>query len=323
MVREKENNENLPSVGVIIARFQIDELHDVHKEIIDFVYERHKKVIVLLGILGISPVPATKRDPLDFQTRLLMLQESYPDLIISYVKDMKYDEPWSKQVDSKIGDLIAPGHTVMLYGARDSFIPYYFGKYPVTELESDSYVSATIRREQISLQTLSSKDFRIGCIYTAQNQFDMPQTTVDAIIWKRNSDDTISVLLGRKDYETKFQFIGGFSTVNSDSFEEDAKREIWEEVGKIETSELKYFRSKKINDWRYRSQAVKIKTLVYHTEYLSGIITPGDDIVEAAWFNQSQLSREWRELVVENHADILVEFLEKNFKINMTQDLFR
>jgi bifunctional NMN adenylyltransferase/nudix hydrolase len=309
MVKEKESELSKLDVGVIIGRFQIDELHESHTALIDYVCNRHKKVIVLLGVIGITPVPATKQNPLDFETRRLMLHELYPNLIISYVKDMKYDDSWSKQVDSKVMDLLAPGQSVVLYGSKDSFIPYYSGNFPTIELETDNYISATLRRDSIRLETLASKKFRQGVIHSINNQFDMPQTTVDIIIYKIENDE-IYILLGRKEYETKYQFVGGFTSVNSESFEEDAIREVKEELGNIEISKLQYLMSAKIDDWRYRHEKTKIKTIVYYAKYLFGIISPSDDIVQAKWVKISDICDEKiNDIIIDGHVNIAKEFL--------------
>ena len=52
-------------IGVIIARFQVPNLHPVHKELIDTVCENHKKVIIFLAV---PVVEQTKRNPLDFSS---------------------------------------------------------------------------------------------------------------------------------------------------------------------------------------------------------------------------------------------------------------
>lgn len=54
------------STGVIIGRFQVPFLHQVHKELIETVVNNHNKTII---ILGVSPIPCTIRNPLDFEGR--------------------------------------------------------------------------------------------------------------------------------------------------------------------------------------------------------------------------------------------------------------
>ena len=90
--------------GIIVGRFQVHKLTEAHFKLIQMVLERHAKVIIFLGISGISPVPSTKRNPLDFELRKQMLEKAFEgnNLIVSYVKDMKCDEIWSKQLDMTI-----------------------------------------------------------------------------------------------------------------------------------------------------------------------------------------------------------------------------
>src|SRR5579859_5244904 len=92
-------------VGVIVGRFQVHELHDAHKTLINEVLERHDKVIVFLGL---SPLMNTQENPLDFQARKQMLLAEFPSLNILYIKDRNSDELWSKDLDAKISDLITP-----------------------------------------------------------------------------------------------------------------------------------------------------------------------------------------------------------------------
>ena len=71
------------SIGCIVARFQVDALHEAHKALIDFVAARHEKLLI---VLGISPLPNSRNNPLPFDARRQMIQETYPDAHIIYVK---------------------------------------------------------------------------------------------------------------------------------------------------------------------------------------------------------------------------------------------
>src|SRR3990167_8124822 len=143
-------------VGIIVGRFQVHVLTEAHRKLIEMVMERHQKVIIFLGVSGISPVPSTKRNPLDFEIRKQMLESSFEkdSIIVSYVTDMKYDTSWSKNLDSKIKDLVSPNQTVILYGGRDSFINHYTGKFPIKELAPDVYIemSGTELRNQLKVK---------------------------------------------------------------------------------------------------------------------------------------------------------------------------
>src|ERR1035437_5631205 len=83
-------------VGVIIARFQVHKLHEAHIQLIDFVCENHKKVILFLGV---PVVGNTKSNPLDFATRKAMVQSMYPNLIILPLRDQRSNDKWSQILD--------------------------------------------------------------------------------------------------------------------------------------------------------------------------------------------------------------------------------
>jgi bifunctional NMN adenylyltransferase/nudix hydrolase len=153
--------------AVIIGRFQVPNLHEAHKDLIDSVVKTHPKTILFLGL---SPVLGTRNNPLDFEARKKMLQEAYPSLSILYIKDTPSDEVWSKKLDEQIGDLVSPNQSVVLYGSRDSFIRHYSGKYKTLELESKVYVSGTEIRNSISKSVKETPDFRSGVIWGAYNR---------------------------------------------------------------------------------------------------------------------------------------------------------
>ncbi len=58
------------SIGAVVGRFQVHELHDAHRYIIDQVVNNHKKSIIFLGV---PKVVGTKKNPLDFDTRKKMI----------------------------------------------------------------------------------------------------------------------------------------------------------------------------------------------------------------------------------------------------------
>ena len=60
--------------GVIIGRFQTPELHSEHIKLIQYVLDRHEKVILFLGV---STTLANKKHPMDFITRKYMIEEQF------------------------------------------------------------------------------------------------------------------------------------------------------------------------------------------------------------------------------------------------------
>ena len=282
-------------VGVIVGRFQVPELHEAHKELIDSVRARHPRVII---VLGMSVVQGTRNNPLDFAARKQMLQEVYSDIDVVYIKDSKSDELWSRKLDEVVRDLIGPSMTAVLYGSRGSFISAYHGSFKTLELEATRFISGTEVRAQISKKAKPSYDWRAGAIWQAFNQFPKVWATVDGAVM--NGD---MVLLGRKFPERNFRFIGGFSDGASQSYEDDIVREIQEET-ELLVHDVRYIGSVKIDDWRYRGEVDCIKTMFFVAEMNPGQEPKAaDDIAEVRWFD-------WRELqesdIEKEHVPLLI-----------------
>lgn len=298
-------------VGVIIGRFQIHELHEAHKKLIETVQSRHKRTVILLGC---GPVLSTRNNPLSFEPRQQMINESYPDILCMPLQDRALDEVWSKSVDSLISAYI-PLSSVVIYGGRDSFIKHYSGKYPVLELQADNYVesfSATNVRYDLSHSpTISSADFRAGAIWAAHNRYPTVYPTVDIAIFSNDPDQIYhqhkqEILLGRKPNEVLYRLIGGFADPKSESYEQDARREVYEETG-LEVSDPKYLGSFSVNDWRYNGEVDCIKTLLFTCHVSWGSATAADDIEEVKWFNLASLDTD---LIVPNHVK-MIEILKE------------
>lgn len=263
-------------VGIIVGRFQIHELHEAHRDLIDSVRETHNHVIIFVGL---SPLRNTPTNPLDFNTRKRMIQETYPDVDVYYIEDNPSDELWSKSLDKQIEKWTKPYQSVMLYGSRDSFIPSYSGKYPVTELSSTKYISGTEIRRRISNSFPPTLEFRAGVISASMNRYPTCYTTVDIAILDKSKG---TVLLGQKEHEDALRFIGGFATPESLSFEDDARREVYEETG-VSVSDITYIGSTMIGDWRYKKETDKIKTLFFAATYQYGPTKANDDIAYVEW----------------------------------------
>ena len=286
--------------GVIIGRFQTPELHSEHIKLIQYVLDRHEKVILFLGV---SPTLANKKHPMDFITRKYMIEEQFgiSKLTIMPLSDNKSNEIWSKQLDSKIKEVFPLG-SVTIYGSRDSFIPYYSGVNKTLELQPDVFVSATDIREVASKKVISSSEFRAGIIYSVYNQFPVVYSTVDIAIIK---DDEI--LLGQKLGETEWRFIGGFVDTTDESDEAAAKRETLEETG-LEVADLEYVCSMQVEDWRYRGiKDRSIMTRFFKAKYIFGCPTPQDDINALKWF---KLTPELKNILVEEHKKLFKKLVK-------------
>ncbi len=272
-------------VGIVIGRFQIPYLHAEHLALLNTVKKNHKKVIVFLGK---SALLTTTNNPLDFESRKQMILEKFPTFNVLYIKDHANDKTWSKQLDELIGDMIGPTQSVILYGGRDSFIKQYSGKFPTQELQQENYMSGTQIRDEIRKEAINSEDFRKGVIWAAFNRFPSCFTTVDVAIRKTDKDGNAQYLLCRKWGRPEWMFIGGFADISSDSYEIDCRREVQEET-QCEVGDITYRGSMLVDDWRYRNEVDKIKTMFFTAEFIYGNPTASDDIVEVAWFHDTEL----------------------------------
>ncbi len=154
---------------------------------------------------------------------------------------------------------------------------------------------------------MNTHAFRCGVIWAMHNQYDKVFPTVDIAIL---NDTGTEMLLGRKPTETKFRFIGGFSDVKSPTYEADARREVAEETG-IEITDPVYIGSTLIDDWRYRGEKDKIKTLFFVATHMYGQVGADDDIAEVRWFKLANVNKGD---MVETHwplYDMLKAYLKK------------
>jgi len=290
-------------VGVIVGRFQVPELHSAHRDLIESVMAKHGKTII---VLGLSPLPITRQNPLDFEARKQMIFGEYPGVLVLYSKDQASDEVWSRKLDETIGDVIAPGQTAVLYGSRDSFIAHYSGRFPTQELLQESYISGTeVRKAIAAASTGASVDFRRGVVWASAGRYPTCFATVDVAIL--NEDET-KVLLARKPHEDKFRFVGGFSDPKSPSYEADARREVEEETH-IAITDPEYLASFVVDDWRYRGEADVIKTLFFRAKHFSGAPRADDDIAELRWFDLEEIKKSQ---VVETHQSLMAHLLKTN-----------
>jgi|SRR5688572_20314514 len=275
-------------LGVIIGRFQVHDLHEGHRALIDSVRAKHRRVLILLG--STPSVLVTRNNPLDYFTRAIMMREAYPDVIVLPIHDMPSDKDWSKSVDERIDEVLGVG-TAILYGSRDAFIPHYSGKYPTIELDTAKNVSGSEIRKAVSDEVRSNPEFRRGVIYAAHNRHHAIFATVDIAVVKREAGmyggKAGQIILGRKknDPNGLWRFPGGFVDPSKDkSFDLAASREANEELG-CGISAPQYIGSMIVDDWRYRKEVDKIMTTVFICDYLYGVVEGKDDLSEAKLFN--------------------------------------
>lgn len=292
--------------GVIIARFQSPYLHTGHKGLIEQVLKEHQKTII---VLGVSPVIGSIRNPFDYYTRERMLKKEYNNIVVLPLKDEPSDIQWSVNLDRLLTQTF-PGEHFMLYGSRDSFIPYYSGKIKTCELQEVGNFNATELRKNCATQVRESEDFRSGITYAYYQQYPKVYPTVDVAVFRNQRTE---LLLGKKASEGKWRLVGGFTDPEDNSYEHAAKRELIEECGQITVSELHYETSVKINDWRYEKERDKIITTLFSCDYLSGTVSPQDDIDVLRWIPMDELTRLMEVGETSHEHTILFQFLLRTY----------
>lgn len=273
------------SYGVIVGRFQVNNLHPGHLELFRQVSEKHNRVIVFVANPRTIP---TKRNPLDFETRKKMIQADFPDFTILPLRDEKSDKFWSARLDDSIASVTQHTENVTLYGGRDSFAPKYFGTHKVVELDITSPISGTEIREKASNRVMQSSDFRSGVIYAASNRFPLVLPTVDMAIFHNVGDGTAKLLLARKPGEMYYRFVGGFVS-KGETLESAIRREVYEETN-LTVSSIEYLASQPVGDWRYGQDpdaGILTSLFIGWSPTLGG--KPQDDIAEVRWFSFDEL----------------------------------
>ena len=270
--------------GVIVARFQTPYLHEGHKSLINEVKTVHEKIVI---ILGISPLNGTLRNPFDFHIRERMIKKQYPECVVLPLNDHPSDDFWSKGLDQLLKNTF-PTEKFILYGSRDSFIAQYSGGFPTMEIPKNGEHNSTIIREQHAQRVIDNEDFRKGILYAFQHQYEKIYPTVDIAVFR---NDKSELLIGRKHEVKQWRIPGGFVDPTDISYESAALRELTEEAGKMEVSEMKYERSLRINDWRYVHENDKIISTLYSCDHLFGSAQASDDLVEVKWYPINQLDK--------------------------------
>jgi len=307
-------------LGVVIGRFQVPELHDGHKRLIQCGLDRCDHVLILLGL------PKTGKpsddDPLSAELRKRLILKSLINphkVTIQTIKGRSDDKVWSENVDTIIENM--EYDSIRLYGGPDSFIPYYTGKYKTVEVDAfDSPQSGTTIREEIGKAIPTDRKdlgaFAKGVIWSQENRYPVNVPVVDVMVFKDEKEEEI--LLGRKEGEYKWRFCGGYVDIADESFEHAATRELGEEMGLYPgQANMKYVMSHGINDWRYSKSKDRMISTVFKTyAHVGGLnqAKAGDDLVELKLFKLSftdhgiYLDADSPETLIEDHFRILNQY---------------
>lgn len=268
----------MKQAGVIIGRFQTPHLHEGHKHLIESVRMVSEEVIIFVGTTGGQ---STNTDPLDYATIYWMLKKAYPSALVCKLLDVPSDVIWSHKLDEYILDIVEKSeedYEVTLYGSRDSFMSHYEGRYPTQEVEKLSDHNATELRQGIKRPENFSHLFRQGMIHAANQRYPTSYQAIDCAILDRGNN----VLLGKKEGDNDFRFVGGFVDPTDCSLEDTAIREVYEET-KVDISEVQYIGSSRIDDHRYRKSEDAIMTAFFIGYICAGTPTASDDIAEVIW----------------------------------------
>ncbi len=281
-------------VGVIVARFHVPDLHEGHRYTIDYVLQRHKEVLVILGV----PYESTDQNPLSFEMRKEMLESCYPGkltIIGSQALPSSYERR-SRKIDGLIFTTF-PHRNAILYGARDSFVHTYKGVFSTYEVPTVYSGSGTKIRK--SIEAINSSDFRAGVIHNAVHQKHRGLPTVDVAVVDRENHRVL--LVGKNDEEGKLRFPGVFFDPSIDaSFEEAAVRCILKELPSIRTFDPEIIKSQRIDDWRFRKAGSKVITLLMRARYLGGEVTLGKGVDTVRWVRFSDVP----DVIIDSHQPL-------------------
>jgi bifunctional NMN adenylyltransferase/nudix hydrolase len=277
------------SVGVIVARFQVPELHAGHRHLIAEVLRRHPKAFIVLGDHGGL---RTDRDPLTFKERAAMIEEAFPadSIMTGRLRDHPFcHKRWSAWLDELIESKYHH-HKVVLYGSRDSFLDLYTGGLTTQLIPAISTVSGTEQRKAIVHSPAMTA--RQAIIHHEMMRPAIAYSAADIAIV---DDARERVLVITKHwFDGMWSLPGGFVDPEKDTDDEAAaRRERGEEMLGITTGEeYEQLGARiKVADPRYRNAKDNIYATLFCTKYRGGVPEAGDDAKGVRWFSREDLRR--------------------------------
>lgn len=284
-------------IGVVVGRFQVPELHEGHRKLLELVQSEVKNLLVLIGV---APALGTKENPLDFTSRARMIQTAFPSAIVLPLLDRPTNQEWSKNLDLLVRTTFPMG-TVALYGSRDSFTKEYKGHHKVVRVEEFTDTNGTAIRKDAGKTIINSADFRAGIIYSTQNQYPKVWPTVDVAVTRKDHKE---VLLGSRSENGVLIFPGGFVDPTDETLEAAAMRELHEEAGGDldlgGVDAFSYVGSFQINDWRYKNEE-RILTSLFTAELSFGTPKPSEELQSIGFY---PLTKKTRQSVSPSHQPL-------------------
>lgn len=181
----------MKTAGVVIGRFQLPELHDGHKALINHVISQNDVTCVLVGV----SLEQSLKNILPYAAIAQMIRGMYAKeyaaakLFVFPIYDTPgADSEWSNAVDCFLR-LLFPRHSLKLYAGRDSFKSSYEGALPVTDWYGyNGNINGTATRDKImNGDPIDNPAFRAGIIYGLGNY----------LRWKSNVSAQLSATNGQ------------------------------------------------------------------------------------------------------------------------------
>ena len=252
--------------AIIVGKFQTPYLHAGHIQLLNKASLESDRVVIFLGT-----APKSRKNPLNFETRKLMIHTIYPSFEIYEIEDKKHDSVWVEYLDYQISRVIDNNDDTILYGGRDSFIPTYKknnGFYNTEEIEEEFVIDSngTSLREECATKIMATTDYRTGVIASLYQSYPVVFSTVDIIV-EKEIDGVLHLLLGQKHVDIDkdiWVFPGGFIDKGDITGRDSASRELKEETSlDIAPKMFKIFDQIEIPDWRYLNTEHSIFTTIY------------------------------------------------------------